>query len=118
MVVVNLNYETRFDEFRSDRLYAERPVEEEYGPIRRLRNGSLFDRVDLQMEVLRKIRNGIAGFLSFVDGRNRYAGACDYRAAKRNGRVHDKQGSMIMPFLRKSLLDNRQRYAEAAAKEA
>jgi hypothetical protein len=41
MVVVNLYGETRVDEFRSDRFYAERPVDKKYSPIRRLRSGWL-----------------------------------------------------------------------------
>jgi len=41
MVVVNLDGETRVDQFRSDWLYAQRPVDKEYGPIRRPRSGWL-----------------------------------------------------------------------------
>jgi hypothetical protein len=41
MVVVNLDDETCFDEFRTDWFYAQRPVDEEYRSIRRLRNGLL-----------------------------------------------------------------------------
>ena len=41
MVVVNLDNKTSLDEFRSDWVYAQRPVDEEYRLIRRLRSGSL-----------------------------------------------------------------------------
>ena len=41
MIVVNLNHESRVDQFRPDWLYAQRPVDKEYGPIRRLRSGWL-----------------------------------------------------------------------------
>ncbi len=41
MIVVNLDDETRVDELRPDWLYAQRPVDKEYGPIRRLRSGWL-----------------------------------------------------------------------------
>src|SRR5579864_4611863 len=47
-----------------------------------------FDRTDLQTEVLRKIRDGIAGPVSLVDGRNGYAGSSDHRAAEGNCRIH------------------------------
>lgn len=39
MVVVDLDRETGFDELRSDWIYAQRPVDEEYGLIRRRRSG-------------------------------------------------------------------------------
>ena len=41
MIVVNLNDEPRVDQFRPNWLYTQRPVDEEYGPIRRLRSGWL-----------------------------------------------------------------------------
>ena len=41
MIVVNLDDEPRVDEFLSQWLYAERPVDKKYGPIRRLRSGLL-----------------------------------------------------------------------------
>lgn len=41
MVVVDLDCETNLDEFRSDWIYAKRPVDEKYGFIRRLRSGWL-----------------------------------------------------------------------------
>jgi len=41
IVVVNFDREVGFDEFRSDWLYAKRPVDEEYRLIRRLRSGLL-----------------------------------------------------------------------------
>ena len=41
MVVVDFDHETSLDEFRSDWLYAQRPVDEEYRFIRRLRSGWL-----------------------------------------------------------------------------
>jgi hypothetical protein len=41
MVVVDLDYETGLDELRADWLYAQRPVDEEYGFIRPLRSGWL-----------------------------------------------------------------------------
>ena len=37
MVVVNLNHASFPDEYRSNWFYAERPVDEEYGPLRRLK---------------------------------------------------------------------------------
>jgi hypothetical protein len=43
-----------------------------------------FDGTGLQIEVLREIRDGIPGLVSFVDGWNRYAGAGDHRSAKGN----------------------------------
>jgi hypothetical protein len=41
MIVVNLDDKASFDQFGSDWLYAEGPVDEEYSPVRRLRNGWL-----------------------------------------------------------------------------
>ena len=41
MIVVNLDRDPRVDQLRSDWLYAKRPVDEEYGSIRRLRIGLL-----------------------------------------------------------------------------
>jgi hypothetical protein len=41
MVVMDLDDETGVDKFRSDWFYAQRPVDEEYCSIRRLRNGLL-----------------------------------------------------------------------------
>jgi hypothetical protein len=38
MIVMNLNGKARFDQFRPDWLDAERPVDEEYSSIRRLRS--------------------------------------------------------------------------------
>ena len=41
MIVVNLHAEARTSKLRSDRLYAQRPVDKEYAPVRRLRSGWL-----------------------------------------------------------------------------
>ena len=41
MVVVNLDDEPRANELSSEWLYAERPIDKKYGPIRRLRSGLL-----------------------------------------------------------------------------
>src|SRR5713226_2483192 len=48
-----------------------------------------FDRTDLQTEVLRKIRDGIAGLVSLVDGCDGYAGSGDHRTPEGNCRIHD-----------------------------
>ncbi len=68
MVVVNFDREANVDEFRSDWLYAKRPVDEEYVSSGGFAADGFFDRTDLQTEVLRKIRDGIAGLVSLVDG--------------------------------------------------
>ena len=48
-----------------------------------------FDLTGVQTEVLREVRHGIAGPVTFVDRGNRYAGPRDHGPAKGNRRIHD-----------------------------
>ena len=68
MVVVNFDGEAGVDEFRPDWLYARDRSMKNTVPSGGFAADCFFDRTDLQTEVPRKIRDGIAGFVSLVDG--------------------------------------------------
>lgn len=68
MIIVNLDHETGLDEFRSSgSMPSDRSIKKTVSSGGFTADG-FFDLTDLQMEVLREVRNGIARLVPLVDG--------------------------------------------------